>query len=136
MLYWLALDASGSIASASPSPSRRATEIRDDSDPELAAFLAPSPETPAQVQARMSAAIQARLDAFARERLYDGILSLCTYAASTDAAFAAEGQRGVDLRDATWRAAWAILADVLAGARAVPTLEQLFSELPALEWDQ
>jgi len=95
----------------------------------------PPPEpTPEQIQARFSTAIQARLDAFARTRLYDGILSACTYTASTDPKFAAEGQRCVELRDRTWAAAHNILNAVLTGNRSVPTIEEVFAELPALNW--
>jgi hypothetical protein len=96
----------------------------------------PPAKTPEQVQAEFSAAIQARLDGFAQERLYDSILSACTYAASSDPAFAAEGQRCIELRDATWRAAYGILADALAGNRPAPSIESLFDELPALTWPE
>lgn len=94
----------------------------------------PDADVAADIQARFSSAIQDRLDAFARTRLYDGILSACSYHGSTDPAFAAEGARCVDLRDATWRAAWTILGEVHAGARPVPPLDDLFAELPALTW--
>jgi hypothetical protein len=95
----------------------------------------PPAKTPEQVQAEFSAAIQARLDGFAQERLYDSILSACTYATSTEQTFAAEGQRCVTLRDATWRAAWTILAEVQAGTRTAPTPEELFDLLPDLTWE-
>ena len=77
-----------------------------------------------------------RLDDFARTRNYDNILSACTYATSTVAKFCAEGQYCVDARDATWNACYVILADVQAGTRPMPTLEQIMSELPVLEWPQ
>ena len=47
------------------------------------------------------AAVQVRLDDFARTRNYDGILSAATYATSTVSKFAAEGQCAVALRDAS-----------------------------------
>jgi hypothetical protein len=68
--------------------------------------------------------------------LYDNILSACTYAASTNPALAAEGQRCVALRDETWAAAYILLDAVLAGARPVPTPEELSAELPALVWPE
>ncbi|MDO9235958.1 MAG: hypothetical protein Q7U28_08000 [Aquabacterium sp.] len=94
----------------------------------------PLPPTAEQVQSAFSAAIQARLDTFARTRNYDGILSASTYATSTVPKFAAEGQAAVNLRDATWAAAYVILAAVEAGTRAMPTLEAVMAELPALVW--
>lgn len=80
------------------------------------------------------AAVQKRLDDFAKTRGYDGILSLSTYCTSTISKFALEGQRGVDLRDAHWAACYQILADVQSGARPVPTLDEILSEMPALTW--
>lgn len=94
----------------------------------------PPPPTLEQIIARMTAAVQAHLDDKARERNYDGILSLCTYATSLNAKFAAEGQAGVEWRDAVWAMCYEILADVQAGTRPAPTAEQLIAELPSFTW--
>jgi hypothetical protein len=101
--------------------------------------LTDSPEptpalTPDAVLHQYTDAIQARLDAFARTRNYDGILSACTYATSAVPQFAAEGQYAVSARDATWAQGYSILADVRAGTRPAPTVDELFDELPALAW--
>lgn len=93
----------------------------------------PSPE---QVEAAVVAAVQQRLDTFARTRGYDGILSAATYATSTVAKFAAEGQCAVNARDAHWNACYQILADVQSGARAMPTVDEVLAEMPALAWPQ
>lgn len=80
---------------------------------------------------------QARLDAFARTRGYDGILSAATYAASGNTQFAAEGQYCVGARDATWGALYAILAEVQAEPplRPVPTsFADIEPDLPVLTW--
>lgn len=90
---------------------------------------------PEDIQAMLTNAIQERLDAFAQTRGYDNIMSACTYATSAMPQFRAEGERAVALRDNTWAVCYAILEAVLAGKRAVPTLEELFAELPALEWE-
>lgn len=94
----------------------------------------PLPPTPEQVIASMTAAVQRHLDGKARERNYDGILSLCTYAASPNSKFVAEGQAGVEWRDAVWVKCYEILADVQAGTRPAPTAEQLIAELPGFTW--
>lgn len=78
--------------------------------------------------------VQQRLDAFARTRNYDGILSACTYASSAVPRFAAEGQYAVDARDATWAKCYDLLAQVQAGTLPQPTLPALLDMLPALEW--
>ena len=93
----------------------------------------PQPDPTARL-ADITAAVQARLDNWAKERFYDGIMSLCTYATSSVPKFAAEGQRGVDNRDATWAQCYAIMADYTNGQRPLPTVDEVLSELPPLDW--
>lgn len=104
-------------------------------DDEYTRLSAPPVLTQAQIESQFTAAIQQRLDDFARTRNYDGILSACTYATSAVTKFKAEGQACVNLRDATWAAAYRLLADVQASARPMPTcLSDIAADLPALEW--
>jgi hypothetical protein len=77
--------------------------------------------------------IQQRLDTFAQERGYNGILSACTYATSNVPKFSSEGQRCVDLRDATWGKAYEIMQAIKDD---VPTWEQVEAQLPALTWGE
>lgn len=96
---------------------------------------APQPPTEAQIIQAFTDAIQTRLDDFARTRNYDGILSAATYATSTVPKFQAEGQYAVTARDATWAAAYQILAEVQAGTRPMPSQpSDIFPELPVLAW--
>lgn len=78
--------------------------------------------------------IQERLDDFARTRGYDNILSACTYASSLVPKFKSEGQYCVEARDATWSAAYALMAEVQAGARPMPMLDEVLAALPVLAW--
>lgn len=94
----------------------------------------PPPPTPEQIVAQYTAAVQQRLDDFAKTRGYDGILSAATYATSTVLKFAAEGQYAVQIRDATWAKCYEILAAVQAGERQIPTEAELLAELPTLAW--
>lgn len=101
----------------------------------------PWPEKPSSnhfaddIHSVVVAATQKRLDDFARTRNYDGILSLCTYATSTNPTFAKEGQYGVNMRDATWAKLYEMLAEVEAGIRPVPTgYVDIEAELPVLGW--
>jgi hypothetical protein len=96
-------------------------------------FINP-PRPPEEIVSEFATKVQARLDAFARTRGYDGILSACTYATSTNPKFASEGQYCVQARDATWAKCYEILNAVQSGQRAVPTWEELEEELPPLKW--
>lgn len=88
-----------------------------------------------QVKKDITTAVQSRLDAFAQTRNYDSILSACTYASSTVAQFAQEGQLCVNLRDATWGKLYQIMQEVEAGTRPMPaSYADIESELPALAW--
>ena len=103
-----------------------------------AAHPAPKPEpyapTPEEQLEAFTFAIQAHLDAFARTRNYDGIMSAATYATSTVPKFRAEGQYAVEARDATWANGYEIMGAVMSGARPMPTLDEVIAELPALAW--
>lgn len=78
--------------------------------------------------------VQAYLDSTAQTHNYDNILSLCTYATSTNEKFRREGQAGVEWRDAVWAKCYAILDEIKAGTRPQPTVEQLIAELPIFTW--
>jgi len=96
---------------------------------------AAAPPTPQQIQASITAEVQARLDAFARQREYDGIISLCSYAGDPDATLKAEGTLGMTKRSQTWAKMKQIRAAVLAGTRPMPTsIADIEAELPALNW--
>ena len=79
-------------------------------------------------------AVQARLDSWAKERNYDGILSLCTYATSSIPKFAAEGQSGVEQRDATWTACYTLLGEYQSGSIPLPTVSDVLNQMPQLSW--
>lgn len=89
----------------------------------------------AKLQKTIVDSVQARLDGFAQTRGYDSILSLATYATSAVSQFAAEGARGVALRDATWAKASVILDEVSSGTRPLPSsYADIEPELPPLTW--
>jgi len=80
-----------------------------------------------------SAAIQTELDRVARSRGYDSIVSACSYAAQSEGApFQAEGAAFLAWRSAVWANAYAVLAEVEAGNRALPTPEEAVSMMPTL----
>ena len=91
-------------------------------------------ESLASTQAELTGAIQAHLDATARTRGYDGILSLCSYATSRNPRFGAEGQAGVAWRDQVWAAGYEVMGSILGGKRGIPTAEDMVAEMPEMVW--
>lgn len=78
---------------------------------------------------------QTRLDAFARTRNYDGILSACTYVTSTVPSFKSDADYCVSARDATWAALYAFMTVVEAGQAPMPTsFADVEPLLPVLSW--
>ena len=96
--------------------------------------------TPEQMQValqkQLTDAVQCYMDAKAKERNYDNILTACTYATDPNPKFAAEGQACVEWRSKVWASCYTILAEVLAGEREIPTPEELLAELPQLVWPE
>ena len=125
--YWLPGDEYGT-------PARVMKELGE--LPEGAVFEAPEKPAPTaeEIQAQLTAAVQAYMDSTAQTRGYDNIHTACSYANSTDHIFAAEGQACLQWRDKVWRKCYDILAEVQAGSRDIPTVEELIEELPVLEW--
>lgn len=98
-----------------------------------------SPElTPEQIIESYTQQIQKALDEFAQTKHYDNIMSACSYAESTDPVFKAEALYCIQIRDTTWRQAYIIMDEVLAGTRPLMTIEELIIELPigSAEWPE
>nr|WP_245454062.1 hypothetical protein [Aquabacter cavernae] len=92
------------------------------------------PPSPAALTAHGAAIVQAHLDATAQERRYDSAQTAVSYRDDPNPQFAAEGEALFAWRSAVWTAALAILAEVEAGVRPIPSDAELIAELPAMVW--
>lgn len=106
--------------------------VEDKTPADLAAEQAAQAQA---LQARIVAATQQRLDAFAQGRGYDDIKSASDYAGCSVPRFSAEGTYCRDARAETWQALYTMLAEVEAGTRPMPTgFADVEPFLPALAW--
>ncbi len=94
----------------------------------------PIPKTDDEIIQELTSAVQSYLDTKARERNYDGILPLCSYAISSNAQFAKEGQAGAAWRDACWSKCYEVMAAVKTGTATIPTATELIAMLPVFVW--
>ena len=90
--------------------------------------------TAEEIQQQLTAAVQRHMDTTVQTRGYDNILSACSYVNTGIERFDIEGAACRAWRSTVWDKCYAILAEVKAGTRAVPTAEELISELPKMEW--
>ncbi|RIY41936.1 hypothetical protein [Neopusillimonas maritima] len=91
------------------------------------------PSTPKEIEAAKKAIVQRHMDEAARALGYDDIKSAVTYAEEPAVPkFQAEGRAFRAWRSLVWAACYAILDDVNAGNRGVPTDAELIAELPEL----
>ena len=90
--------------------------------------------TAEEIQQQLTAAVQRHMDTTVQTRGYDNILSACSYVNTGIERFDIEGSACRDWRSTVWDKCYAILAEVKAGTREIPTEEELISELPKLEW--
>lgn len=82
-----------------------------------------------------NASVQRALDNFASIKGYSSIISLCTYATSTNEQYKAEAQYGIDKRDATWKTLYQIIDEVKSGTRPIfMGYSSIINEMPPLHW--
>lgn len=99
-------------------------------DPVAADRPAPTAD---EIKRVLTAAVQRHLDVRAQELGYDNIFTAVTYADEpVIQQFQAEGKALRAWRSQVWAACYAVMADVELGQRAVPSADELISELPTL----
>ena len=89
----------------------------------------------AQIYKLVSEYATDKLNAFAQERGYDDIYTLCDYRDSMFDKFRTEGLRGFQLRDQLWMALMSHFEQVMAGTKPVPTsIAEIDALFPAMTW--
>lgn len=78
----------------------------------------------------LEAAVDKFIDKVAKSYKYESIRTMVTYSTSDHATFGPEGRAAVKWRDAVYSHCIQVQADVLSGARPVPTEAELIAELP------
>lgn len=96
-----------------------------------AEWLAAEAQQMATIQQELIDAVQAHMDAAARELGYDSVFTAATYATSDHPRFGTEGRAFVVWRDAVWQKCYELLGEVQSGKRAIPSAVELITLLPA-----
>lgn len=93
------------------------------------------PALVAQVYKLTSEYATSKLNAFAQERGYDNIYTLCDYRDSMFDKFRIEGLRGYQLRDQVWIALITYFEEVQNGTKPVPvSISEIDAVFPAMTW--
>ncbi|PZQ77938.1 MAG: hypothetical protein DI563_01915 [Variovorax paradoxus] len=92
-------------------------------------WTAPAP-TEEEIRTSLLAAVDARLNTAAQARGYDSIVTAALRAALPSSPFHAEGVAYGTWMDQTYAHCYAVLAQVQAGERPIPTEAELMAELP------
>lgn len=97
-------------------------------------WVPPAPPLPELNDYRV--AIQYRIDATASEKQYENGVACASYAVSTIPDWATQAQAFVAWRDAVWAYAFGEMGKIEGGTRPQPTVDELISELPVMEWPE
>lgn len=96
--------------------------------------LPPEP-TPEEIVKGYEDAVQAYLDQTAQSRDYDNTYTCLSYLSSTDEIWRRESNAFNAWRDRVWRKCHEILNAVKAGMIQPPTVEELITQLPVIDWN-
>ena len=98
-------------------------------------YVEPTPPTEAEIQKCLTDGVQNWMDSKVHERNYDNVHTCVgTYLYSPIEKFRLEAEAVRDWVSYVWAKCYEILAQVEAGERDIPTLEEVISELPVLVW--
>lgn len=95
--------------------------------------VSPSAPSSAELQAKYTALLDARIDSEAKSHGYDNRVT-CSMRAGYAGPYQAECLAFALWMDACYESGQQVLADVTAGARPMPTPEAFLAELPPMVW--
>ena len=114
---WFVLDANNVIGTRDP------------------ATVVPPQPTTAQIIVSLEADVSKYIDSIAQKKGYDSGVSCASYAASTNATFAADAKAFIAWRDSVWTTCQTIEnTDLAATPPIVPTSAQVIAALPVAPW--
>ena len=91
-------------------------------------------KTPEEIVKEYEDAVQSHLDATAQSKGYDNTYTCLSYLSSTDETWQRESNIFNAWRDTVWRKCHEVLNAVIAGEIQPPTVDELISQLPKIEW--
>jgi hypothetical protein len=94
----------------------------------------PVEPTSEEVKVAVIDAVQAKLDKACKAKGYDNGFACASYASSTVETFKNEADAFITWRDACWVKCYSLLEQYQSGLIERPTVEQVLTELPNLEW--
>lgn len=94
-----------------------------------------APQTNEQIIKSFTKIIQTYMDSKAQELNYDSVFTAITYENDSNNKFAQEAKAFKAWRSQIWTTCYAVLDEVLAGTRSIPTKEELLALMPELVID-
>lgn len=94
-----------------------------------------APQTNEQIIKSFTKMIQDYMDSKAQELNYDSVFTAITYENDSNKKFAQEAKAFKAWRSQIWTTCYAVLDEVLAGTRTIPTKEELLALMPELVID-
>lgn len=97
--------------------------------------IPPHVPTEEEIQKMLTDGVQSYMDTKVRERNYDNVHTCVgTYLYSPIDKFRIEAEHVKDWVSYVWEKCYEMLAEVKAGKREIPSLEEVINELPILDW--
>ena len=108
---------------------------REATEEEIKNHLSEPEPTQEEIIEMYEIAVQRHLDSTAQSRGYDNTYTCLSYLSSTDPIWNRESNAFNAWRDKVWRKCHEILNAVMSGTIQQPTVDDLISQLPVIDWN-